>query len=56
MGDLYAHKGYTVLYNLKSTGVTLPQNALVTTPAHRRGDKAAGDRSLFESHGRSDRD
>jgi len=31
MGDLYAHKGYTLLYNLKSAGVTLPQNMMVTT-------------------------
>ena len=31
MGDLYANKGYTLLYNLKSAGVTLPQNMLVTT-------------------------
>jgi NitT/TauT family transport system substrate-binding protein len=31
MGDLYANKGYGVLYNLKNTGDTLPQNMLVTT-------------------------
>jgi len=31
MGDLYANKGYTLLYNLKAAGVTLPQNMLVTT-------------------------
>lgn len=31
MGDVYANKGYTLLYNLKSAGVTLPQNMLVTT-------------------------
>jgi len=31
MGELYANKGYTLLYNLKSAGVTLPQNMLVTT-------------------------
>ena len=31
MGDLYANKGYTLLYNLKSAGVILPQNMLVTT-------------------------
>jgi NitT/TauT family transport system substrate-binding protein len=31
MGDLYANKGYTLLYNLKSAGVTLPQNMFVTT-------------------------
>ncbi|MBM2806052.1 MAG: transporter substrate-binding protein [Deltaproteobacteria bacterium] len=31
MGDLYANKGYTLLYNLKSAGLTLPQNMLVTT-------------------------
>jgi NitT/TauT family transport system substrate-binding protein len=31
MGELYANKGYTLLYNLKSAGITLPQNMLVTT-------------------------
>src|SRR5690349_13204043 len=31
VGDLYGGKGYTVLYNFKSAGVTLPQNTLVTT-------------------------
>jgi NitT/TauT family transport system substrate-binding protein len=31
MGDLYANKGYNLLYNLKAAGVTLPQNMLVTT-------------------------
>jgi ABC-type nitrate/sulfonate/bicarbonate transport system substrate-binding protein len=31
MGDLYGNKGYTLLYNLKSTGATLPQNVMVTT-------------------------
>jgi NitT/TauT family transport system substrate-binding protein len=31
MGDLYANKGYSVLYNFKTTGVTLPQNMLVTS-------------------------
>ena len=31
IGDLYGNKGYTVLYNLKKTGVTLPQNMMVTT-------------------------
>jgi NitT/TauT family transport system substrate-binding protein len=31
VGDLYGNKGYNVLYNLKATGVTLPQNMLVTT-------------------------
>jgi NitT/TauT family transport system substrate-binding protein len=31
MGDLYANKGYGVLYNLRNTGETLPQNMLVTT-------------------------
>lgn len=31
MGELYANKGYTLLYNLKSAGVTLPQNMFVTT-------------------------
>jgi ABC-type nitrate/sulfonate/bicarbonate transport system substrate-binding protein len=31
MGDLYGNKGYNILYNLKTTGATLPQNMLVTT-------------------------
>ena len=31
MGDLYANKGYNLLYNLKAAGITLPQNMLVTT-------------------------
>ncbi len=31
MGDLYAHKGYPMLYNLRAAGMTLPQNMLVTT-------------------------
>jgi ABC-type nitrate/sulfonate/bicarbonate transport system substrate-binding protein len=31
VGDLYGNKGFTVLYNLKATGATLPQNTLVTT-------------------------
>ncbi len=31
LGDLYATKGYPVLYNFKTTGDTLPQNMLVTT-------------------------
>jgi len=31
VGDLYASKGYPALYNFKATGVTLPQNTLVTT-------------------------
>ena len=31
VGDLYGNKGYTVLYNFKTTGLTLPQNMLVTT-------------------------
>jgi NitT/TauT family transport system substrate-binding protein len=31
VGDLYGNKGYTVLYNFKATGVTLPQSMLVTT-------------------------
>jgi ABC-type nitrate/sulfonate/bicarbonate transport system substrate-binding protein len=31
MGDLYANKGYGVLYNLRNTGESLPQNMLVTT-------------------------
>jgi NitT/TauT family transport system substrate-binding protein len=31
IGDLYANKGYTTVYNLKSAGVTLPQSVLVTS-------------------------
>jgi ABC-type nitrate/sulfonate/bicarbonate transport system substrate-binding protein len=31
MGDLYANKGYNLLYNLKAAGVMLPQNMLVST-------------------------
>src|SRR5262245_34631760 len=31
VGELYGNKGYNVLYNLKTTGATLPQNMLVTT-------------------------
>jgi ABC-type nitrate/sulfonate/bicarbonate transport system substrate-binding protein len=31
VGDLYANKGYTVLYNSRNTGATLPQTMLVTT-------------------------
>jgi NitT/TauT family transport system substrate-binding protein len=31
VGDLYGNKGYNVLYNLKATGATLPQNMMVTT-------------------------
>ena len=31
VGDLYAAKGYPVLYNFKTTGTTLPQNMLATT-------------------------
>jgi NitT/TauT family transport system substrate-binding protein len=31
MGDLYGNKGYPVLYNLKKTGATFPQNMMVTT-------------------------
>ena len=31
MGDHYGNKGFPILYNLKTTGVTLPQNMLVTT-------------------------
>ena len=31
MGEVYANKGFTLLYNLKSAGVTLPQNMMVTT-------------------------
>ena len=31
VGDVYGNKGYNVLYNLKATGATLPQNIMVTT-------------------------
>src|SRR5262245_18201128 len=31
VGDLTGNKGYYVLYNLKATGATLPQNMLATT-------------------------
>jgi NitT/TauT family transport system substrate-binding protein len=31
VGDLYGAKGYPVLYNLKASGITLPQSVLVTT-------------------------
>ncbi len=31
VGDLYGNKGYNVLYNFRNTGLTLPQNMLVTT-------------------------
>jgi ABC-type nitrate/sulfonate/bicarbonate transport system substrate-binding protein len=31
IGDLYGAKGFNVLYNFKTTGVTLPQTVLVTT-------------------------
>jgi len=31
MGDIYSHKGYTLLYNLKAAGITLPQNMFVTS-------------------------
>ncbi|MGH7810973.1 MAG: ABC transporter substrate-binding protein [Candidatus Binatia bacterium] len=31
MGDLYANKGYNLLYNLKAAGIMLPQNMLVST-------------------------
>lgn len=31
VGDLYGNKGYTVLYNSRNTGATLPQTMLVTT-------------------------
>src|SRR5207237_10696330 len=31
VGDLYGNKDYNVLYNFKSTGMTLPQSMLVTT-------------------------
>jgi NitT/TauT family transport system substrate-binding protein len=31
IGELYGNRGYNVLYNLKTTGVTLPQSVLVTS-------------------------
>jgi NitT/TauT family transport system substrate-binding protein len=31
MGEVYANKGYPLLYNLNSAGVTLPQNMMVIT-------------------------
>ena len=31
IGDLYDHKDYGMLYNLRNSGMTLPQNMLVTT-------------------------
>lgn len=31
MGDLYANKGYTLLYNLRAQGATLPQNMFVVS-------------------------
>jgi len=31
IGDLYGNKGFNVLYNFKTTGVTLPQSVLATT-------------------------
>jgi ABC-type nitrate/sulfonate/bicarbonate transport system substrate-binding protein len=31
VGDLYGNKGYNVVYNFKSSGITLPQSVLVTT-------------------------
>ena len=55
MGDLYANKGYTLLYNLKAAGVTLPQNMMVTT-RRTAATKPAGDRRLLESDHRGDRD
>jgi ABC-type nitrate/sulfonate/bicarbonate transport system substrate-binding protein len=31
IGEMYGNKGYNVLYNLKATGITLPQSILVTS-------------------------
>jgi ABC-type nitrate/sulfonate/bicarbonate transport system substrate-binding protein len=31
VGDIYANKGYPILYNFKGSGVTMPQTMLVTT-------------------------
>ena len=31
VGDIYASKGYPILYNFKGTGVTMPQTMMVTT-------------------------
>jgi ABC-type nitrate/sulfonate/bicarbonate transport system substrate-binding protein len=44
IGDLYGNKGYNILYNLKKTGATLPQNMMVTT---RRA--AANKRQVIEA-------
>lgn len=31
IGDMYGHKGFNVLFNFKTTGMTLPQTMLVTS-------------------------
>lgn len=31
VGEIYGNKGFTILYNFKTTGVTLPQSVLVTS-------------------------
>ncbi len=31
LGDLYGNKGYNVIYNFNTTGITLPQSVFVTT-------------------------
>lgn len=31
MGDLYANKGYPILYNFKGSAVTMPQTVILTT-------------------------
>lgn len=31
IGEIYGNKGFTILYNFKTTGVTLPQSVLVTS-------------------------
>lgn len=31
VGDIYANKGYPILYNFKGSGVTMPQTMMVTT-------------------------
>ena len=55
MGEVYANKGYTLLYNLNVRRRD-PAAEHDGNYAARGGDKAAGDRRPFESHDRGDRD
>ncbi len=55
MGEVYANKGYTLLYNLNVRRRD-PAAEHDGDYAARGGDKAAGDRRPFESHDRGDRD